>query len=59
MDESAIRTKKATNMLTPIRVEGGQINLSGIDTQIKNKLSSLSITRSIINVAKQVRDLYI
>ena len=56
MDEIAIRTKKATNMLTPIRVEGGQINLSGIDTQIKNKLSSLSITRSIINVDKQVRD---
>ena len=56
MDEIALKTKKSTNMLTPIKVEGGQINLSGIDTQIKNKLSRLSLTKSIINVDQQVRD---
>ncbi|MBQ9016425.1 MAG: hypothetical protein IJ109_09990 [Firmicutes bacterium] len=56
MDEIALRTRKSTNMLTPIKVTGGEINLSGIDTQIKNKLSSLSMTRSIINVDQQVRD---
>lgn len=56
MDEIAMKTKRSTNMLTPIKVDGGQINLSGIDTQIKNKLSSLSITKSIINVDQQVRD---
>ena len=56
MDEIAMNTKKATNMLTPIKVIDGQINLSGINTQIKNKMSSLSITRSIINVDQQIRD---
>lgn len=56
MDEIAMKTKKSTNMLTPIKVVDGQINLSGIDTQIKNKLSNLSMTRSIINVDQQVRD---
>ena len=56
MDDIAMETKRSTNMLTPIRVTDGEINLSGIDTQIKNKLSSLSITRSIVNVDKQVRN---
>ena len=56
MDEIAMKTGRSTNMLTPIRVVNGEINLSGIDTQIKNKLSSLSITKSIINVDTQVRD---
>ncbi len=56
MDDIAMETKRSTNMLTPIRVTDGEINLSGIETQIKNKLSSLSITRSIVNVDKQVRN---
>ena len=56
MDEIAVKTKKNTDMLTPIKVVDGQINLSGIDTQIKNKLSRLSITKSIVNVDEQVRN---
>lgn len=56
MDEIAMHTARSTHMLTPVKVVDGQINLSGIDTQIKNKLSSLSMTRSIINVDRQVRD---
>ena len=56
MDEIAMKTARSTSMLTPIRVVDGQINLSGIDTQIKNRLSSLSMTKTIINVDQQVRD---
>ena len=56
MDDIALATKKSTNMLTPIRVIDGEINLSGIDTQIRNKLSSLSMTKSIVNVDEQIRN---
>ena len=56
MDEIALKTRRSTNMLTPIKVINGEINLSGIDTQIKNKLSSLSMTKSIINVDEQIRN---
>lgn len=56
MDEIAMKTARSTQMLSPVRVIDGQINLSGIDTQIKNKLSSLSMTKSIVNVDTQVRD---
>ena len=56
MDRIAMKTSKASNMLTPIRVEDAQINLSGIDTQIKNKLSRLSLTRAIAHMDEQMRN---
>lgn len=59
MDEIAQRTRRTTNMLTPIKVINGEINLSGIDTQIKRKLSALSMTKSIVNADQQVRDEFI
>ena len=46
LDEIALKTRRSTSMLTPIKVIDGQINLSGIDTQIKNKIQSLSMSRS-------------
>lgn len=56
MDEIAMNTHRSTSMLTPIRVIDGEINLSGIDTQIKNKLQSLSITRATVSVDEQIRN---
>ena len=56
LDEIALKTRRSTSMLTPIKVIDGQINLSGIDTQIKNKIQSLSMSRSIMNVDEQTRD---
>lgn len=56
MDDIAMNTPRSSRMLTPIRVEDGQINLSGIDTQIKNKLQSLSSTKSVFNADPQIRD---
>ena len=56
MDDIAMKTRRSSSMLTPIKVIDGQINLSGIDTQIKNKIQSLSMSRSIMNVDDQIRD---
>ena len=56
LDDIAARTKHASNMLTPIRVNDAQVNLSGIDTQIKNKLQNLSLSRSYITSDDQVRN---
>ncbi len=47
MDEIACSSGKTSGMLTPIKVFDGKVNLSGIDTQIKNKLTSL--TRGIFS----------
>lgn len=38
LDEIAMKTSHATNILTPIKVNDCQFNLSGIDTQIKNNM---------------------
>lgn len=56
MDDIAMKTRRSSSMLTPIKVIDGQINLSGIDTQIKNKIQSLSMSRSVMNVDDQIRD---
>ena len=42
LDEIAMKTSGSTNMLTPIKVENIEFNLSGIDTQIKSKINSMS-----------------
>lgn len=56
LDEIACSRGKTSAMLTPIRVVDGQINLSGIDTQIKNKLKNLSLSGSVFNADNQIRD---
>ncbi len=56
MDDIAVATKRETKMLTPVRVYDGQINLSGIDTQIKNKLKALSGSGSFFSTDPQTRD---
>lgn len=38
MDEIATGTSESADMLTPIKVKNAEVNLSGIDTQIKNLL---------------------
>ncbi len=42
LDDIAMKTGGSTNMLTPITVQNVEFNLSGIDTQIKNKINSMS-----------------
>ena len=42
MDKLAENARKGTNLLTRIKVKDGWLNLSGIDTQIKNRLNSLA-----------------
>lgn len=39
LDEIALRTAESTNLLTGIKVREGHLNLSGFDTQFRNKLS--------------------
>ena len=56
LDEIALKTRKASNMLTPIQVIDGQINLSGIDSQIKRKLSNLSLSKSVLTSDEQLRN---
>lgn len=55
LDEIAVSEKRSTSMLTPIRVTDAQINLSGIDTQIKNTLRRLSGTGAVFRSDDQVR----
>ena len=38
MDQAALSATDSTQLLTPIKVKDAQLNLSGIDTQIKNLL---------------------
>ena len=56
LDEIACSSGRTSSMLTPIRVIDGEINLSGIDTQIKNKLKNLSLSGSVFNADSQIRD---
>ena len=56
LDEIAVKTRRASSMLTPIRVTDCEINLSGIDTQIKNKLRHLSGSGAVFNTDDQVRN---
>ncbi len=56
LDEIAVSAGRSSSMLTPIKVYDAQINLSGIDTQIKKKLQNLSLSRSVITSDEQVRD---
>ncbi len=59
MDEIACSTGKTSGMLTPIKVFDGKVNLSGIDTQIKNKLTSLTRGISPAALETQLRDEFI
>lgn len=38
LDEIAVRTEKGSRILTPVKVQDCRCNLSGIDTQIRNRL---------------------
>lgn len=56
MDRIAMTPGKTSSMLTAIRAESGMVNLSGIDTQIKNKLKGLSATGGVFAGDTQLRD---
>ena len=56
MDRIACTKGRTSSMLKPITVEDGRVNLSGIDTQIKSKLKSLSSTGGAFTGDEQVRD---
>ena len=56
LDEIACRSGRTSSMLTPITVGNGEVNLSGIDTQIKNKLKGLSSTGGAYTADEQIRD---
>lgn len=52
MDEMALNASSSTDLLTPVKVKNGKLNLSGIDTQIKNIIeqnSSESFIREIFD----------
>ncbi len=59
MDEIACSCGKTSNMLTPVKVTDTEVNLSGIDTQIKNKINSLSRGVSPSAMDIQLRDEFI
>lgn len=59
LDQIAINTSGKTSMLTPIKVNDARINLSGIDTQIKNKLHALSKGVSVTAMDRKLRDEFI
>ncbi|MBQ3321323.1 MAG: hypothetical protein IJH05_00595 [Firmicutes bacterium] len=44
LDEIALRASDSTNQLTGINVREGYLNLSGFDTQLRNKLSDIAET---------------
>lgn len=48
MDGIALGQDECTHVLTPIKVENCQCNLSGIDTQIKNKLQTTDDPNGLI-----------
>lgn len=39
LDETAVSAERCTNVLTGIRVMDGQVNLSGFDTQLRNRIA--------------------
>ncbi|MBR0457550.1 MAG: hypothetical protein IJJ01_12885 [Firmicutes bacterium] len=44
LDEIALHSSDSTNLLTGIKVREGYLNLSGFDTQLRNKLSEIAET---------------
>ena len=44
LDEIALRSSDSTNLLTGVKVREGYLNLSGFDTQFRNKLSDTADT---------------
>lgn len=56
MDEIACTGGRTSSMLTPITVANCQVNLSGIDTQIRSKLKKLSTTGGAFTGDEKLRD---
>ncbi|MGN0702301.1 MAG: hypothetical protein ACI4KL_03880 [Lentihominibacter sp.] len=56
MDRIAVKTEADENILSPIKVKGGWVNLSGIETQIMRKMGTASPDKLFREVFRKTAD---
>ncbi|MDO4176338.1 MAG: O-sialoglycoprotein endopeptidase [Bacillota bacterium] len=56
MDKISLETASSANVLTPVKVSNAELNLSGIDTQIKNLMGTVANEQLIKEIFDELTD---